>query len=184
MKTMKTKRFRDYGFKPGLLPPGKLNKISDVSGVLVGHCTRIEGDNIRTGITIIDPGIKDLFHNKLPAAIAVGNGFGKIVGVTQVNELGTLETPIALTNTLAVGAVMQDLVELVLKITRNIGSSTTVNAVVGETNDSFINDIHQVVLGSTDVAMAYKTRTRDFILGSIGAGTGTCAFSWKGGRAR
>lgn len=175
------KRFRDYGFNPGLLSPGKLNKISDVAKVQVGHCTRIEGNTIRTGVTIIDPGIPDLFHHKLPAAIAVGNGFGKLVGITQINELGVLETPIALTNTLAVGAVMHGMVELVLKITKNIGDSTTVNVVVGETSDAIINDIHRIVLGKAEVAAAYKARTRDFELGSVGAGTGTSVFSWKGG---
>ena len=180
-KTIPQKRFRDYGLDPGLLKPGKLNKISDVSGVLVGHLTKIEGDNIRTGITLIDPGIKNLFHKKLPAAVSVGNGFGKMVGISQINELGTLETPIALTNTLSVGTVMQGLVELVLKTTKNMKPAKTVNAVVGETSDGKVNDIHQIVLTSADVMTAYKQKTQDFALGSVGAGTGTCAFSWKGG---
>ncbi|MFB3897159.1 MAG: P1 family peptidase [bacterium] len=181
MKTEHLHRFRDYGFNPGLLPPGKRNKISDVAKVQVGHCTRIEGDTIRTGVTIIDPGIPDLFHHKIPAAVAVGNGFGKLVGTTQLQELGTLETPIALTNTLAVGSVMHGLVELVLKTTKHIGESTTVNAVVGETSDAIVNDIHRIVLGKSEVDTAYASRTRDFALGSVGAGTGTSVFSWKGG---
>ncbi len=175
------RRFRDYGFNPGLLPPGALNRISDVRGVRVGHATRIEGESVRTGVTLIDPGARDLFHRKLPAAVAVGNGFGKLAGVTQIGELGTLETPIALTNTLAVGAVMSGLAQLVLKITKGIGPAVTVNAVVGETNDGQLNDIHRIVLGAADVEAAWEARARDFALGSVGAGTGTCAFSWKGG---
>lgn len=174
-------RIRDFGFTPGLLQPGPLNKISDVSRVSVGHLTRIEGDRIRTGITLIDPGAKNLFHSKVPAAVAVGNGFGKMAGTTQIDELGTLETPIALTNTLAVGPVIQGLVELVLKITRKMDPAATINAVVGETNDGFLNDIHRIVITPENVATAYENRTRDFALGSVGAGTGTCAFAWKGG---
>ena len=175
------KRLRDFGFTPGLLPAGELNRISDVAGVLVGHVTRIEGDRIRTGVTLIDPGTPNLYHDKQPAAVAVGNGFGKMVGVTQINELGTLESPIALTNTLAVGPAMHGVVELVLRITRNIGPNMTVNAVVGETNDSIVNDSHQIVITKADVAAAYEARCREFALGAVGAGTGTCAFLWKGG---
>jgi D-aminopeptidase len=175
------KRFREHGFQPGLLPTGDLNRISDVAGVLVGHRTRIEGDSIRTGVTVIDPGPRDLLHSRLPAAVAVGNGFGKMVGASQIDELGTLETPIALTNTLAVGAVMHGLVELVLRITEEIEPSKTLNAVVGETSDGIVNDMHRIVVTGEDVAAAWEQRTRDFPLGSVGAGTGTCAFAWKGG---
>lgn len=175
------KRFRDYGFDPGLLKPGKLNKISDVAGVVVGHRTRIESDSIRTGVTLIDPGTPGLFHEKLPAAVAVGNGFGKITGVTQINELGTLESLIVLTNTLSVGAAWHGLVQLMLKITPKMKPGTTVNAVVGETSDAVVNDIHKMVITADDVAAAYDARTRDFALGSVGGGTGTAAFAWKGG---
>lgn len=175
------RRFRDFGFDPGILKPGNRNTIADVSGVRVGHCTRIEGDSIRTGVTLIDPGIADLFHQKLPAAIAIGNGFGKLTGITQVNELGTLETPIVLTNTLSVGTAMQGLIKLVLRITPQIAPNATINAIVGETNDSLLNDVHRFAITEEDVAAAYAARTRDFALGSVGAGTGTCAFSWKGG---
>ena len=147
----------------------------------MGHRTLVEGDGIRTGVTVVDPGTPRLFHDKLPAAVAVGNGFGKLTGVTQINELGTLETPIALTNTLAVGPAMQGLVELVLRITPGIGATATVNAVVGETNDGIVNDIHRIVVTPGDVAAAHAARTRAFALGSVGAGTGTCAFGWKGG---
>jgi D-aminopeptidase len=175
------KRFRDYGLNPGLIQAGELNRISDVPGVLVGHLTKVEGDNIRTGVTVIDPGTKDLFNKKLPAAVAVGNGFGKIVGVTQVNELGLLESPIALTNTLAVGPVMHGLVELVLRTTKKLKPSVTVNVVVGETNDGIVNDIQKIVISKEDVHAAYEERTAEFALGSVGAGTGTSAFAWKGG---
>jgi D-aminopeptidase len=175
------KRFRDYGFDPGLLPAGDRNKISDVQGVTVGHLTKIEGDRVRTGVTVIDPGTPELFHNKLPAAIAVGNGYGKLAGFTQVEELGTLETPIALTNTLAVGPAMQGVIELVLKSNKRIPPATTINAVVGETNDGTVSDIHNIVIKPSDVAAAYENRTADFELGSVGGGTGTRAFSWKGG---
>jgi D-aminopeptidase len=163
------------------LPPGELNRISDVSGVLVGHLTKVEGDNIRTGITVIDPGIKDLFKKKVPAAVAVGNGFGKIVGVTQVNELGQLESPIALTNTLAVGPVMHGLVEYVINNTRKLKPFVTVNVLVGETNDGMVNDIQKIVIKKDDVPAAFGNCTDNFALGSVGAGTGTSAFSWKGG---
>lgn len=175
------KRLRDYGFDPGLLRPGRLNKISDVPGVLVGHLTKIQGDDIRTGVTLIDPGIKNLFHKKIPAAVAVGNGFGKLAGSTQVNELGALETPVALTNTLAVGAAMLGLIKLSLKINDNIKPGTTINAVVGETNDGYVNDIHKIVITPEDVETAYQAREKDFSLGAVGAGVGTAAFSWKGG---
>jgi len=175
------KRIRDYGFTPGFLPVGALNRISDVPGVTVGHLTLREGDCIRTGVTVIDPGVDDLFHNKLPAAVAVGNGFGKIAGTTQIDELGTLETPIALTNTLAVGPVLQGLVELVIRNTPKIPSRVTVNAVVGETCDGVLNDIHDIVIRPDDVTRAWEYRTADFELGAVGAGTGTCAFAWKGG---
>jgi D-aminopeptidase len=180
-RTEQDKRFRDHGFKPGMLPTGRRNRISDVPGVTVGHVTRVEGDDIRTGVTVIAPGIANLFHDKLPAAVAIGNGFGKITGVTQVNELGTLETPIALTNTLAVGPAMQGLIELVLEITPDIGQETTINAVVGETNDGIVNDIHRIAVTPADIIAAYRARRRNFALGSVGAGTGTCAFSFKGG---
>ena len=174
-------RFRDYGFTPGFFFFLLRNKISDVLGVKVGHCTRREGDNIRTGVTVIDPGIVDLFHYKLPAAVAVGNGFGKLAGISQVQELGTLETPIALTNTLSVGAVLQGLIMHVLTSTPSIKTGTTINALVGETNDGLLNDIHQMVLEPQNVADAFAALTDDFELGAVGAGTGTRAFHFKGG---
>lgn len=175
------KRIRDYGFVPGFLPVGERNSISDVPGVTVGHLTLREGQGIRTGVTVIDPGVENLYAGKLPAAVAVANGFGKMAGTTQIDELGTLETPIALTNTLAVGPVLQGLVELVIRNTPEIPAGATVNAVVGETCDGVLNDIHTIAIRAEDVAKAWECRTADFELGSVGAGTGTCAFAWKGG---
>lgn len=175
------KRLRDYGFAPGFLPAGERNRISDVLGVTVGHLTLREGDCVRTGVTVIDPGVANLFRDKLPAAVAVGNGFGKMAGTTQIDELGTMETPIALTNTLAVGPVLQGLVELVIRNTPKIPAGVTVNAVVGETCDGVLNDIHNIVIQPADVEKAWGNRTAGFELGSVGAGTGTCAFAWKGG---
>ena len=175
------KRIRDFGLIPGLLPAGPKNLISDVAGVTVGHYTLHKNPDIHTGVTVIDPGTPNLFRNKLPAAIAVGNGYGKLAGYTQVEELGTLETPIALTNTLAVGPVMRGLVDLTIKNTPDLAPYETINAVVGETNDGLVNNIHQLNISSEDVFAAYNARTADFDLGSVGAGTGTRAFSWKGG---
>lgn len=175
------KRFRDYGFSFGLLPIGPTNTISDVGGVLVGHATRIESQNIRTGVTIIDPGTKDLFHKKIPAASAVGNGHTKSVGLTQIDECGTLEVPIALTNTLAVGPVMRGMVDLVQKVTPDLGPLDSINVVVGEINDGRVNDLHANTILAHDVLNAYKNRSKILELGSVGAGTGARAFSWKGG---
>lgn len=174
-------RFRDLGFAPGLLPPGPRNSIADVEDVTVGHVTRVEGEAIRTGVTLIDPGVLGLLHRPLPAAVAVGNGFGKLAGFTQIAELGTLETPIALTNTLAVGPVTQGVIELVLSTTPDLTPGQTINAVVGETNDGFLNDIHRIVIRPADVTQAHERRTPNFALGAVGAGTGTSAFGWKGG---
>ena len=155
--------------------------LSDVPGVLVGHVTLIEGEDIRTGVTLVDPGTKALFRNKLPAAVAVGNGFGKLTGTTQIEELGTLETPIALTNTLAVGPVLRGLVDLTLARNPGMEEFETVNGVVGETNDGRVNRIHANVIKSEHVVEAAQNASKDFALGCVGAGTGTRAFSWKGG---
>jgi D-aminopeptidase len=175
------KRFRDYGFSVGFLPTGKRNTIADVANVKVGHKTICNNRDIFTGITVIDPGIKNLYRNKIQAAIAVGNGYGKLVGSTQVEELGTLETPIALTNTLAVGLVMRGIVDLVIANTKDIKPFESINAVVGETNDGFLSSLHKDVIAKKHVMEAYESCTKDFAQGSVGAGTGTRAFSWKGG---
>lgn len=178
--TSSAKRIRDYGLIPGLLPAGPKNLLSDVMCVKIGHYS-VNNDDIRTGITVIDPGIDNLFRNKLPAAIAIGNGYGKLAGYAQVNELGTLEAPIALTNTLAVGPVTRGVIDLMLSLTPDIQPIDTINAVVGETNDALTNNIHKLSLDSKDVLTAYNDRRVDFQLGCVGAGTGTRCFSWKGG---
>lgn len=180
MAKLPNKRFRNLVPEFGLLQPGKQNSITDVKGVLVGHKTIKKGSTVRTGVTVIDPGQERLFAKKLPAAIAVGNGFGKLAGYTQVEELGTLETPIALTNTLAVGPVLQGLVELTLA-REQIDLPTTINGVVGETNDGIVNDIHSINVKPKDVMEAYEARSECVEEGCVGAGTGTRCYSWKGG---
>ncbi len=165
----------------GFLPTGKRNSIADVARVTVGHKTIIKGSDIRTGVTVIDPGVKDLFSKKLPAAVCVVNGFGKVAGTTQIEEMGTIETPIALTNTLAVGSVMRGIIDIVLKENKSLKSYETINAVVGETNDGRVNAVQKDVVSKEDVFDAYNDRKKDFERGSVGAGTGTRAFAWKGG---
>ncbi len=174
------KRFRDYGLSVGKLRVGPRNLITDVAGLRVGHVTYREGEDIRTGLTVIDPGVS-IFRKKLPAAIAIGNGYGKLAGYTQVAELGQLETPIALTNTLAVGPVVRGVVNVVLEQNPDMQPYETVNAVVGETNDSWTNRIHTDVVKKEDVKTAMENAVENFELGCVGAGTGTRAFSWKGG---
>lgn len=180
MPYMQKTRFRDIVTPFGLLSPGEHNSITDVQGVTVGQQTIKKGDSVRTGVTVIDPGQQQPFANKLPAAISVGNGFGKLAGYTQIAELGTLETPIALTNTLAVGPVLQGLVELTLK-REEISLPTTINGVVGETNDGILNDIHTINVKPEDVQTAYENRGKVVAEGCVGAGTGTRCYSWKGG---
>jgi len=175
------KRFRDYGFHVGQLPSGARASIADVAGVRVGHRAVVEGDDVRTGVTIVDPGVADLYTGKIPAAVAVGNGAGKVAGFTQVEEFGTLEAPIALTNTLAVGPVMRGVVDLVCAQHPTIGPFDTVNAVVGECNDGILSDIHRNVVTSVHVREAYDARTAEVAVGCVGAGTGMRAFAWKGG---
>jgi D-aminopeptidase len=173
-------RFYKYGIKVGFLEHGTLNSISDVRGVVVGHATKVRGSNVRTGVTIIDPGVKNLYKNKLPAAFYAGNGTGKVAGVSQIEELGTLEAPIGLTNTLAVGAVTQGVIKLVLAKDK-LSKIETVNVFVGECNDGILNDIHRLAITEEDVFAAYKAKKKNFDIGNVGAGTGTRAFSWKGG---
>lgn len=173
-------RFRAHGLSVGILPTGPRNLLSDVAGIRVGHVTYREGDDVRTGLTVIDLG-PTIFRKKLPAAIAVGNGYGKLAGSTQVAELGQLETHIALTNTLAVGPVMRGMVDVILEQNPDIQPFETVNAVVGETNDAWTNRIHRDIVQKEDVKTALANAREDFALGCVGAGTGTRAFSWKGG---
>ena len=174
-------RARDIGVAPGIFEPGKHNAITDVAGVVVGHSTVWEGDSIRTGVTVILPHGGDLFADRVPAAIHTVNGFGKLVGVTQVHELGELETPIALTCTLCVWSVADAMVDYLLA-RPGMEEIRSINPVVGETNDGFLNDIraHPVrpehVYAALDSAAAGPVEE-----GAVGAGTGTRAFGWKGG---
>lgn len=174
-------RARDLGLAPGVFAPGPLNAITDVSGVSVGHATLIEGDAVRTGVTVVVPHAGNVFQDKVPGAVFVGNAFGKLAGSTQVDELGTIETPIALTNTLSVGAVMDGLVRWTLDQPGN-ENVRSVNALVGETNDSGLNDIRGQHVRPQHVLAALKGATAGAVPeGSVGAGTGTQAFGWKGG---
>jgi D-aminopeptidase len=174
-------RAREVGVAPGVLAPGAWNAITDVPGVLVGHVTVWEADSIRTGVTAILPHAGNLFRERVPAAIHVGNGFGKLMGVTQVAELGELETPILLTCTLCVPRVADALLEHILALPGN-EDVRSVNAVVGETNDSFLNAIRARPVRPAHVRQAIETAQSGPVEeGSVGAGTGTVAFGWKGG---
>lgn len=174
-------RVREIGVAIGVLPTGKWNAITDVNGVRVGHRTIIEGDSIRTGVTAILPHGGEVFRRKAPAAVWVGNGFGKAAGFLQVRELGNIETPIVLTNTLAVAHAIEALVAWTLGRPGN-EDVRSVNAVVGETNDGLLNDIRARRVTAGDVTSAIEAATSGPVPeGSVGAGTGTVAFGWKGG---
>jgi len=173
------KRARDLGIDIGIFQTGKWNAITDVSGVEVGHKTLIRDDHVRTGVTIIKPHSKNIFKNKVLGAVHVINGFGKSVGLTQIKELGTIETPIALTNTLNVFLVSDALVEYMISNNPKIKS---VNPVVGETNDSGLNDIQGRHVKKQHVFSAIKNAKSGPVKeGSVGAGTGTRALGFKGG---
>jgi D-aminopeptidase len=174
-------RPKEYGIPFGVLPSGKLNAITDVDGVLVGQLTKIEGKDIRTGVTAILAHGGNIFQQKVPAAVFVGNGFGKLTGITQIQELGTLESPIILTNTLSVAASIEGGVRHTLAQYGN-EKIQSVNIVVGETNDGFLNDIRGMYVTSTDVITAIQSATSGAVTeGNVGAGTGTTCFGWKGG---
>lgn len=174
-------RVRELGITPGILMTGPLNAITDVEGVMVGHATRIEGDSIRTGITAILPHSGSLFSDRVPAAVYVGNGFGKALGFTQVQELGELETPIALTNTLSIFDVAKGVGDYMLHRPGN-ENVRSINPVVGETNDGFLNDIRARVLTIEDVYTAIENAKEGPVAeGNVGAGTGTRALGFKGG---
>src|SRR5690554_6220825 len=174
-------RARDYDVIIGVIPTGQFNAITDVPGVKVGHTTRIEGESIRTGVTAIIPSEDNVFQNKLPAAIYVGNGFGKLAGSTQVNELGNLETPIILTNTLGVATAIQAVIKYTLYQPGN-EQVRSVNVLVGETNDGHLNDIRGLHLTEEDVFHAIKSaKSGPVPEGNVGAGTGTICFGFKGG---
>lgn len=174
-------RVRDIGLKVGILETGAHNAITDVPGVRVGHVTLAGGDKIRTGVTAIIPHGENIFRSKIPAAIVVGNGFGKLVGFTQVEELGELETPIVLTNTLSVWTAADAIVEFVLNVPGN-ESVRSINPVVGETNDGTLNDIRGRHVTRDAVLQALERAEGGAVEeGSVGAGTGTICFGWKGG---
>ena len=180
-QNMERPRARDIGIKVGILQVGPLNAITDVAGVTVGHATINRGDNIRTGVTAILPHTGNLFREKVPGAIFVGNGFGKMMGSTQVNELGEIETPILLTSTLSVSRVADALLDYMLALPGN-EDVQSVNPVVAETNDGYLNDIRGRHVSREDVLAAIKAAKGGNVEeGSIGAGTGTVAFGFKGG---
>lgn len=197
-------RVRELGLEPHIqrwwrLPPGPLNAITDVEGVAVGHATIVEGEGplrrghgpFRTGVTVVVPHPGNLYREKVPAAVHVLNGFGKSVGLAQVRELGTIETPIALTSTLNVPRVADALITLALEANPHIGVGedargrpgyATVNPVVGETNDGYLNDVHGRPVGEAHVRAALASATAGPVPeGAVGAGTGTSCFGWKGG---
>ena len=174
-------RAREIGLKIGVLPTGALNAITDVAGVRVGHATVFRGENVRTGVTAVLPHSGNLFAEKVPGAVFVGNGFGKLTGSTQIYELGEIETPILLTSTLSVPRAADFLLDYMLALPGN-EAAQSVNPIVAETNDGFLNDIRGRHISKADVFAAIEGAKNGAIEeGSIGAGTGTIAFGWKGG---
>lgn len=174
-------RARDAGVAIGILPPGPLNAITDVAGVRVGQVTVVEGDSVRTGVTAILPHGGNLFRERVPAAIHVGNGFGKLLGVTQVRELGEMETPILLTCTLCVWNAADAMAGWMLR-QPGMAEVRSINPVVGETNDGLLNDIRSRPVRAEHVVRALETASDGPVReGAVGAGTGTVAFGWKGG---
>jgi D-aminopeptidase len=174
-------RASDLGLKVGILPTGQLNAITDVAGIEVGHATIINGDKVRTGVTAVLPHSGNVYRDKVPGAIFVGNGFGKLTGSTQVDEMGEIETPILLTNTASVPRVADAVTTYILTLPGN-EDVLSVNPVVGETNDGYLNDIRGRHITPEDVLAAIKqAKTGAVEEGNVGAGTGTVAFGWKGG---
>lgn len=174
-------RVRELGVDPWILKPGKFNSITDVQGVKVGHFTLIRGEDIRTGVTAILPHDGNIFLEKVPAGVYVGNGFGKLMGFTQVEELGCIETPIILTNTLSVPVAGEALIEYTISLKGN-ENVRSVNPVVGECNDGFLNDIRGLHIKKEHVFEAIKNAKSGIVEeGNVGAGTGTICFGFKGG---
>jgi D-aminopeptidase len=172
---------RAYGIRIGVLQPGKWNAITDVPGVLVGQKTLVEGEDVRTGVTAVLPYAGNVFQGKVPAAVYVGNGFGKLTGTTQIAELGNIETPIVLTNTLSVPTAADALIDYTFSFPEN-ADVRSVNPVVGETNDGWLNDIRGRHVTKRDVLDAiHAARSGPVAQGDVGAGTGTVAFGFKGG---
>ena len=175
------KRLRDYGVKIGVMKTGALNAITDVKGVKVGHTTIQQGDSINTGVTAIIPAEGNLFQSKVPAAIYIGNGFGKLMGISQVKELGNLETPIVLTNTLSIATAADAIIDYSVSQKEN-QNLRSVNAIVGETNDSYLNDIVGRHVKKQHVLTAIENAKNGVVAeGNVGAGTGTVCFGFKGG---
>lgn len=175
------KRATDLGIRIGVMKPGKFNAITDINGIKVGQTTLIKADSIRTGVTAVLPHNGNLFQQKIPASVFIGNGFGKLAGYTQVKELGNIESPIILTNTLGVATAINAVVSYTLnqKGNENVQS---VNAVVGETNDGYLNDIRGKHVTEADVLNAINTASSGPVAeGNVGAGTGTVCFDFKGG---
>ena len=174
-------RARDLGIRPGDGEPGPSNAITDVAGVRVGHTTLTDGDGVRTGVSAVLPHGGNLFRDKVPGAVFIGNAFGKLAGSTQVEELGTIESPIVLTNTLSVGVAIDATVRWTLSRPGN-ENVRSVNALVGETNDGSLNDIRGLHVTRDHVSAAIAgAREGPVDEGAVGAGTGTIAFGWKGG---
>lgn len=172
---------RALGFEFGVMKPGLHNAITDVSGVQVGHVTLIEGENIRTGVTAILPHPNNIFQQKVPAAVYVGNGFGKLAGSTQIEELGNMESPIILTNTMSVAAGIEGIIDYTFSFAEN-DRVYSVNAVVGETNDAYLNDIRARNVKPSHVSEAIQNvKSGKVDQGNVGAGTGTVCFGFKGG---
>ncbi len=180
-QTQTRPRARDVGIEVGVLPPGPLNAITDVAGVEVGQTTIIRGDNIRTGVTAILPHGGNLYKERVPAAVFLGNAYGKLAGSTQVNEMGEIETPILLTSTDSVPRVADAVITYMFNLKGN-ENVLSVNPVVGETNDGYLSDIRARAIGPDDVFAAINGASSGPVEeGVVGAGTGTIAFSWKGG---
>ncbi len=176
-----SERIRELGCVPGKLPPGPLNAITDVEGVRVGQTTLVRGDSVRTGVTLVLPHAGNLFQEKVRGAVFVGNGFGKLAGSTQVNELGTIESPIALTATLNVFRVADALLDWMIALPGN-EQVRSLNPLVAETNDGYLNDIRSRPVGKEEVCAAIRSaKTGPVDEGAVGAGTGTVALGWKGG---
>ena len=181
MQKTERPRIRDAGLVVGILPTGPLNALTDVAGVQVGHTTVVRGDDIRTGVTAILPHVGNLFREKVPGAVFVGNGFGKLAGSTQVEELGEIETPILLTSTLNVPRVADALIDYMLSLPGN-EDVRSINPLVAETNDGQLNDIRGRHIGREEVASAIRgARGGPVEEGAVGAGAGTIAFGFKGG---
>ena len=172
---------RDLGITIGVMKPGTLNAITDVQGIRIGHTTVISGTDVRTGVTAIHPHDGNVFQQKVPAAIFIGNGFGKLMGYSQVEELGNLETPVVLTNTLSVPTAANAVIKYTLSLVGN-EEVRSVNAVIGETNDGRLNDIRGMHISEEQVLSALRNaKSGPVEQGNVGAGTGTVCFGFKGG---